>query len=298
MSQSLTSIEEKITNIETNTADFFREFQPSYRQYLKLLGHSIEQQLILATHHICTQVYPDAFLRLTFNQRQKLQDRIRQLGRQFQSDLFIFLKDHAQLLMEAEVVEENNIPEISDSDLSEGKTQVTFITITNPDDLLQWNRAVEQGIQEILEKISREANSLLRGAAILTNSLPAKVLEMALQAEESGMGIGRTGSPNITHILIEATSERKIDDDDNEDNEDDDDDDDAIPHHSSITKITAIHLRLAEIEFSDTNLSHARKQLRSFLEKLSKLRQQYRLLQREHLIVEAKNAWRSSWIDN
>ena len=76
MSRSLTGIEEKVSKIETDTTEFFKEFQHFYRQYLKLLSYSIEQQLILAAHHICTEIYPDAFLRLTFNQRQRLQHRL------------------------------------------------------------------------------------------------------------------------------------------------------------------------------------------------------------------------------
>ena len=307
MSRSLTGIEEKVSKIETDTTEFFKEFQHFYRQYLKLLSYSIEQQLILAAHHICTEIYPDAFLRLTFNQRQRLQDRLRKLGREFEADLFVFLKNQAELLIEPEESQESvesaesveNPPsEITETDGSESKPKTDPINTANPDELLHWSRALEYGVRETLEKISKEANSLLRGAAILSNAIPAKVLEMAVEAEESGIGMNRSGHPNILNLLIEATAVSALDNDDENEEEDEDEDDDEMPHRSSITKITAIHLRLAEIEFGDPNLSHARKQLRNFLEQLGKLRKQYRQLKREYLMIEAKNAWRSSWSEN
>ena len=293
MSRSLTGIEEKISKIETDTTEFFQEFQHFYRQYLKLLSYCIEQQLILAAHHICTEIYPDAFLRLTFNQRQRLQDRLRKLGREFEADLFVFLKNQAELLIEPEESAENPTSEMTEAEESESQPKAVPLNTANPDELLHWSRSVEYGVRETLEKISKEANSLLRGAAILSNAIPAKVLEMAVEAEESGIGMNRSGQPNILNLLIEATAVSELDNDD-----ENDDDDDEMPNPSSITKITAIHLRLAEIEFGDPNLSHARKQLRDFLEKLGKLRKQYRQLKQEYLTVEAKNAWRSSWSEN
>lgn len=296
MSRSLTGIEEKITKIETDTTEFFKEFQHFYRQYLKLLSYCIEQQLILAAHHICTEIYPDAFLRLTFNQRQRLQDRLRKLGREFEADLFVFLKNQAELLIEPEESAENLSSEMTETEENESPPKTVPLNTANPDELLHWSRGVEYGVRETLEKISKEANSLLRGAAILSNAIPAKVLEMAVEAEESGIGMNRSGHPNILNLLIEATAVSELNNDD--ENDDDDDDDDEMPNPSSITKITAIHLRLAEIEFGDPNLSHSRKQLRDFLERLGKLRKHYRQLKREYLTVEAKNAWRSSWSEN
>lgn len=305
MSRSLPNIEEKITKLEDDTIDFFKEFQPFYRQYLKLLGQAVEQQLILATHYICTQVYPDAFLRLTFNQRQRLQERFRQLGRQFENYLFAALKDQAELLKD-EQEEGTSSPQLETGDenlandaqpvletdlIPSNPSQLASknpIIIKNPDHLLQWGNRVDQDVHETLEKISKEANALLQGAAILSNKFPAKILEMALQAEENGMPIGRSGTPNILNLVIEATTESNANEDE----------DNTEPENMMVAKVTAIHLRLTEIEFSHPELNHARKQLRNFLEQLGKLRKQYRQLQREYRIVEAEQAWRSSWIDN
>ncbi len=300
MARSLFNVEERISKIETETSDFFKEFQRFYRDYLKLLGQSVEQQLIFATHHLCTQIYPDAFLRLTFNQRQRLQEKFRQLAGKFENYLFEFLQNNAELLTEIPEInedEENNLSEISGPDLNESKPKSALITINNPEDLLQWNQSVEHSIHETLEKLSKEANFLLQGAAILSNKIPPQVLEMAVQAEENSIGINRPGTPNILTLIIEAKSERLLSNDDDNEEDEDDDENDEIPENISITKISAIHLRLTEIEFNNPNLSHNRKQLRNFLEQLTKLGKQYRQLQREHLTVEAENAWRSSWTE-
>lgn len=306
MSRSLPSIEEKITKLEDDTLGFFKEFQPLYRQYLNLLEQSVEQQLILAVHYICTQVYPDAFLRLTFNQRQRLQERFRQLGRQFEPYLFTILKDQANLLQdEKEVTPVNNSSETSEENLENNSQPIeednlmsspmsqTLVTktplrIQNPEHLWQWENHVEQGIHETLEKISKEANSLLQGAAILSNKFPAKILEMALQAEENGMPIGRSSTPNILNLVIEATTESSSSEDE----------ENGEVENTMVAKVTAVHLRLTEIEFSHPDLNHGRKLLRNALEHLGKLRKQYRQLQREYRMVEAEQAWRSSWTDN
>ncbi|MEB3308886.1 MAG: hypothetical protein VKJ02_01490 [Snowella sp.] len=306
MSRSLPSIEEKVIKLEDDTVVFFKEFQPFYRQYLKLLGQAVEHQLILAAHHICTQIYPDAFLRLTFNQRQRLQERLRQLGRQFENYLFAALQGQADLLRDeqedistdtdSETMGESiphNAQSVSESDLlpsetSQNLTSKAPISIKNPEHLLQWGTQVDQEIQDTLEKISKEANALLQGAAILSNKFPPKILEMALQAEENGMAIGRSGMPNILNLVIEATAESSSSEEE----------ENLEPENVMVAKITAIHLRLTEIEFSHPDLNHARKQLRNSLEQLGKLRKQYRQLQREYRIVEAEQAWRSSWVEN
>jgi hypothetical protein len=158
MSRSLTGIEEKITKIETDTTEFFQEFEHFYRQYLKLLSYCIEQQLILAAHHICTEIYPDAFLRLTFNQRQRLQDRLRKLGREFEADLFVFLKNQAELLIEPEESAENLSSEMTETEENESPPKTVPLNTANPDELLHWSRGVEYGVRETLEKISKEAN--------------------------------------------------------------------------------------------------------------------------------------------
>ena len=52
---------------------------------------SIEQQLILASYQLCTQIYPDSFLDLSLNQRQELQQSLRSLGKELKPSLLNIL---------------------------------------------------------------------------------------------------------------------------------------------------------------------------------------------------------------
>jgi hypothetical protein len=145
-----------------------------------------------------------------------------------------------------------------------------------------WCKYIEQGINQSLEQLSHQVNQILQKEKVVKNSLPSKLLEMALQAEEGGMGM--SSSPNIINLLVEAksTDEKATDNEELE---------------GKITKITAIHLRLSDIEFATPNLTLARKQIRQILEKINKLRQQYHQAQKDYAIAQAEAAWRASWID-
>jgi hypothetical protein len=81
MVRSLDQIHRDQNRLEQATAKIDTQLSELYQQYLAVLGEATQQQLVLATYHLCTQSYPEAFLRLSMGQREKLQKRIRQLGR-------------------------------------------------------------------------------------------------------------------------------------------------------------------------------------------------------------------------
>lgn len=87
MAGVLGQIEREIAALEQATEQLAKELEKLYGQYLETLGRSVQQQLIMASYHLCTQAYPDRFLALSFSRRQKLQQTLRQLGKQAQHDL-------------------------------------------------------------------------------------------------------------------------------------------------------------------------------------------------------------------
>ncbi len=77
-------------------------FEETYREYITALANAVQHQLILATYHLCTQGYPEAFLSLSFSQRQALQLRIRQLAKQVEpSMLQAFYRCTAEVMQDA-----------------------------------------------------------------------------------------------------------------------------------------------------------------------------------------------------
>ncbi|AFY79295.1 hypothetical protein Ple7327_4164 [Pleurocapsa sp. PCC 7327] len=282
--QDLATIEEKVANLAV-------ELRALYGRYLKLLGHSARKQLILASYQICTQVYPESFLKLSGSDRQKLQENLRRLGKNLQFQLLALLdlpihssdpSDVATLEAEELLLppsEEASSPAETEIQAQEPESE----KIANPEDLIRWCQQIEQGIQETLETLSQEVNFYLQEAQILPAQVPVKVLEMAMQTEASAASA--SGSPNLLSLLIETEREGERESP-------------APKENAKITKLTAIHLRLAEIEFSDPTLNIERDRVRTWLEKLKKIRQQYRQLQREYAIAEAEAAWRATWYED
>lgn len=316
--RSLPSIRDNLTHIETQTTQLWQEFRHLYQQHLDFLAQTVNQQLIFAVHQICTQIYPEIFLTLSLNQRQKFQARIRHIVRDFQPKLLTQLASKGILLSpvtlevaslpeETETVpldhQENSAPKELEALLS--KPSRPHLIVNNPEDLNHWCRELEREMNRHLTDISHETNLLLQKVEILSPKLPPQILEMALQAEEGGMNMGQGGMPNILSIVVETRREEakseKSEEEDLETNDDEDDEDnqeEEMAKNSQILKIAAVHLRLSELEFADVHLSLTRKQLRNLGEQLNKLRKQYRQLKREYLRSEAEMAWRASWTED
>lgn len=87
MVASTEQIKREIQALEKTTSAIADEVSDLYGRYLVTLGQSVRQQLILACYHLCTQNYPERFLRLSFSQRQRLQQAIQSLGKQAEQQL-------------------------------------------------------------------------------------------------------------------------------------------------------------------------------------------------------------------
>ncbi len=287
MPGAIQRIKEDLEILKDQVTTFVVTFSDTYRKYLEILSQAVQKQLIVACYQICTQIYPDEFLKLSFNQRQKLQEDLRNLAQETRSQLLSSL-DYSippsltpslnlmeQMLLELPPSEEK-LPASNESE------QNLVTEISNPEELVRWSKHIEQNITEILDDLSQKANLYLQQAQILPSKLPPKLLNMAIHAEEGGMPM--SGAPNLLNLLVEAHADKDGNFEDGEEN--------AKP-----TKITAIHLRLSEVEFTEPTVSLERNHIRSLLEKLSRLRQHYRQKQRELAIAEAETAWRASWYE-
>lgn len=80
-------ISRDIAALEEKTLALAGELYPLYGQYLEALGQIAQQQLISASFHLCTQVRPDRFLKLSLSQRQQMQRNLRRLGQNLTQSL-------------------------------------------------------------------------------------------------------------------------------------------------------------------------------------------------------------------
>ncbi|ACK69602.1 conserved hypothetical protein [Gloeothece citriformis PCC 7424] len=305
MAGKIQKLKEDLTNLEKQTSLLYDEIYEAYQKYLEALSQSVKKQLILATYQICTQSYPQAFLNLSYNQRQKIQEDIKKLAQEFYGKIEPCLTQTQGLdseslsqlnLMEKMLLNLSNSDFESEEEIEQDidqdsetlapieSTEENPQPINNPNQLINWCQIIEQEIVMALDNLSKEVNHILQQSQILPNQLPPQVLDMAIQAEDTGQSV--SGSPNLLNVIVE-TGQKNLDDN-LEDLE--------LP--SKITKITAIHLRLVEIELADANLSISHKEIRNLLEKVAQLRKQYHKKQKECAIAEAESAWRACWYED
>jgi hypothetical protein len=274
MTRAIERIEKDIIALKEATRAIAQQLNLAYARYINTLGLALQKQLILASYYLCTQGYPDEFLNLSLNQRQKLQQSIRKLSQQAAQELISYIQPpevtQTEVVLETEEEEEKDEQE-------EKEQQPQALDPSNPIELVEWQQEVEEGIEETLKKVSQGANILIQKTGVLPKKLPEPILTAATAASESSSDM-MPSLPNILNLVIEIS--------DQEDSED------------SITQIMAIHLRLGEIEFADVTLLTERKRIRNILMQLSKVGKEYQKRQKELKIAEAEAAWRASWFED
>lgn len=311
MTKEIHQIEQDIAKLEQQTSIVKEKLTTVYQNYLKKLSEYVQKYLVFATYQICTQAYPQEFLTLSLSQRQNFQQMVRKLGQQAQIKLIGALEvnlnstqsytENTLLSVQSESASSLELtPQLESSEFSADLDSELTINhhnidiefsdldskkqeINNPEQLVNWIQKLEKSITDILQIVSHDVNKLLLQNQIIPQKIPSKVLEAAAQIDNASSPIA--GRPNLLNLLIESdkgSGQEK----------------DELNKKSEITKITAIHLRLAEIEFSETTLSAQRNQIRDILAQVKKLRKQYKKILQELAIAQAEAAWRSSWYED
>jgi hypothetical protein len=274
-------IEQDLAALAQALATLNLEFRSAYEGYLTDLGQAVQQQLILACYHICTQSLPEPFLQLSFDGRQKMQQSLRRLAKETNIKLRSLLDEAAE---EKEIAEDAELP--ADNDRLQVENYLLSIA-NSPESLARWQDSIERAIVNIINHLSRDTNRLLQQAGIVPKQLPEAVLEVASQAESSG-GDSVAGPPNILSLIVETDVSSISSESEN------------LPETSANTTmhVTAIKLRLSEIEFANANTSAWRQQIRNLSVRLNSIGRDYQKKRRELAVVEAESAWRSSWFED
>ena len=288
MARAIERIEKDITELKEAIRAIAQELNLAYVRYINILGSALQKQLILASYYLCTQGYPDEFLNLSLNQRQKLQQGIRKFSQQAAKELISYIQPPEITQTEAvveteenEKIETENQENEGNEEHEENEQQPQALDPSNPIELVEWQQDLEEAIQETLKKVSQAVNILIQKTGVLPKKLPEPILVAATAAAASSEGSSNMipSPPNLLNLVIEISDE--------EDSED-----------SSLTQIMAIHLRLGEIEFAEATLLAERKGIRNILMQLNKLGREYQKRQRELKIAEAEAAWRASWFED
>ncbi len=282
MTGSLKALTDELAALEESLVKLAQEFDCAYENYLSALGKAVRQQLVLASYHLCTQNYPESFLSLSFSDRQKFQQSLQTLATNSQKMLIslVQLSSASQALTRQS--EENSLPEISPEDQPlEGSAHLRIELpmperLSSPEQLALWQATLEKSIEAVLKSLSRDTNRCLQEFKIFSQQLPDAVIEVASQAEASAQTVA--SPPNLLNVMIET--------EDIEDSE-----------ISNVTRLVAVNLRLAEIEFADPLVMSKRHQIRNLCGQLNQLGRSYQKKQRERSVLEAEAAWRASWFE-
>lgn len=184
MVRSIEKIEQDIAALQEAVKTIADELYQAYNLYLTALGQAVRQQLIFATYHICTQGYPDAFMSLSFSDRQNLQQKIRQLTKNLTEQLISQMRSASQL---------------SDSFES--------FHSGNPEYVIKWQESLEELISQTLQLLSRDTNKLLQQNGILSSKFPDFLLDAAAKADASNDAMA--GTPNILNLVIESENSQE-----------------------------------------------------------------------------------------
>jgi hypothetical protein len=289
MVKEVRQIEQEIGAIEETVNSVAQELRQVYEQYLKRLGQTVKQQLVLVSYQICTKTYPEAFVKLSYSQREKLQQSLQQLAKGATALLLQCLEESPGEVDSEENSEGVTIPELDVSQPFAGAELPPAIETdaaseamnpNEPQALMQWYQDTESAIALALEDLSCQANTLLQQAGVLPD-IPPKLLEIAMQAEEV-TSMGTPNTPNLLNLLIEEKEKSQEEDDEDR----------------AVTQLAVIRLRLNDLEFADPVLSIERKKIRDRVNRLTSMQKSYRKKQQEKVIAQADAAWRSSWYES
>ncbi len=290
---SMEQIARDIAALDKAVAELATELHTAYSHYLNAFGQATRQQLILASYYVCTQGYPEQFLRLPYHQRQQLQQTLRDLADQVQEELLAQL--HVPVVPEAPEVFHPNEAIAPGTQTTSDDGDLSLVVSTpasapaldekklTPVHLAQWQQEMERAIAQELKAASHAANRLLQQADILPKKLLDPLLEAATKAEISEAG---RNPPNLINLMVEALPEGKREQEPAEE----------LRGHA-VMHIVAIHLRMTDIEFADATIAPSRTRIRNLLVQLKTLGQDYQRKQREQAIAAAQAAWRSTWTD-
>lgn len=93
MPGTVDQLTQKLALLDQQAEDLEASLRATYGSYLEALGKTLRQQLILASYYICTEGYPEDFLKLPLSQRYDLQSKLKAIAQDSRQSLTRLLLD-------------------------------------------------------------------------------------------------------------------------------------------------------------------------------------------------------------
>lgn len=87
MAQSLEQINQTLKQLEQQATDLGQKLHRAHQGYRNVLAQTAMEQTIMACFTLCTEAYPQEFLKRSLGDRHKLQTQIKAIAQQMQQDL-------------------------------------------------------------------------------------------------------------------------------------------------------------------------------------------------------------------
>ena len=332
MARSIQQIKQDLETLQKTVAEAATELQQLYNDYLQVLSQSVKQQLVLASYQLCTQICPESFLKLSFKQRQQLQEKIREISQEVAEFLQQLNNieqnesspEQTELNLLAEMIRNLPLGESSNQEIATDKNQLPALensdeSESQPEIIIAGDESNIKELAEHLENIAAEEldsdklqeinfsnpEHLVLWQRRIEKNLKQTLDDTSRQVNKSLQDANIIPSRLPTKVIDMAIQAHEVTGNGNKVN--------SLPNilnlvietekesksnKPKVAQISLLRLRLSEIEFTDTSASLERNKIRNFSRKIEQLRKQYRAKEREYAIAEAEAAWRAGWYEN
>jgi hypothetical protein len=174
MGATLEQLYQEMSQLRQKTSEVGQELRQVLTEYFAVLARSVQKQIVMSSFHLCTEVYPEAFLERSVFERETLQESIRQVSREMTESLATLLHPFNELELDDEA---------------------------DPILLLEVWEELEDSTTELFRESSRQINHLLQEAHIMNIKALDKLLDSADKATATGRTI--TNPPHLLKALVD-----------------------------------------------------------------------------------------------
>jgi hypothetical protein len=178
MGATLEQLNQEMGQLRKTTSEVGLELRQILTEYFAVLARSVQRQVVMSSFHLCTEVYPEAFLERSVFERETLQRSFRQVSRDMTEALATALQTFQELELEGEA---------------------------DPILVLELWEELEDSVTDLFRDSSRRLNHLLQDAHVMKIKSLDKLLDSADKATATGRTI--TNPPHLLKALVDPEEE-------------------------------------------------------------------------------------------
>ena len=96
MAKPIEQVEQDLHQLRTSSREIGRELTAAYRSYFGCFAPTLKQQSIQGCYHLCTNFYPEAFLKINYDRRAQLLKTLQRVISNAIADLSVHIESPSQ----------------------------------------------------------------------------------------------------------------------------------------------------------------------------------------------------------